>query len=552
MVKAFPKMQARKRGRRAVTKDVTLKDFSGGLYPIENETVLSFKYAPVLTNMSVEEEFSIGVRFGTKEHATVGADIVDMTYFEGAIIAILADGTIDKVDLAGTVTTIWNSTIAAALPGAPSGWSATTHVDFDDDGGELVVFNNVDKPVLIDNAHTVTYLQDLATTSNVNTPIAEHVVIVGNYTVVSNVSGGDDMTIVISNSNTTGTWPGDPAPNDATTLSLATYIGPNSPKIIGLGKLGKYLIVHFPKAFAVVVLGEYDASNNHIPRVMDVITETGILGHKSQITTEKDILFASANGVFSARQATFTEAFETTAKSENITPLLNKVLPTIPGLTTINSFAVRDPLKNKVFFFLEDEDSNTHIFEMTYTKDLKKIKWNTVTGWSFTTGCTSEHGRIFFGQADKIYLYGNNVFDGEEYYQDYLDTNGENGTAITIDWELPWIDFGKRIITKELRRLTADTIGEARFNLQIFVDKIYKDASGNYDPALEMEMVAGDEGGFGSTSASMGGGRNVSDERQYGFPVRFKLLKLRWTGDITEKLQISSISQMMNVGNYNR
>lgn len=552
MVKAFRNMNTAKRGRKAVTKDVTLKDFSGGLYPTDAETVLAHKYAPVLNNMTIEDDFSLVTRFGTKEFATCSAAIVAITYFEGAIIAFLADGTVEKVDSAGTVTAIWNTTIAAALPGAPSAWSATTHIDFAEGNGGLAAFNDVDKPILIDDTHNVTYLQDPATGSNTNTPIAQHVTVCNNYCVVANVHSVDDLTLVISSAGTTGVWPGDAAPNDSVVFELHNYISDGDTTVVGLSSFGNYLIVFLDTSFIVMTLGEYNSGGAHVPRVVNTVPETSIMGHRNLVKTDKDILFMGKNGVFSARQATFTEAFETQSKSDNIAKLLSKVLPTVPNTTTINSFAVQDAIKDKAFFFLEDSDSNMHVYQMSYTKDLKTIQWNTISGWSFTSGCKSAHKRIFLSEGTKIYRYGNDVFADEEYYEDYLDTNGDNGTPIDIDWELPWTDFGNRMKTKQMLRIAADTLGTARFKLQVFVDKIYKDAVGAYNPSLEIEMVGGDTQGFGGGGVTFGSGRNVSDERQYGMPVRFKVLKLRFTGSVTEKLLITSISYILNLGTYHR
>lgn len=547
-ISPFPQMRGRRKPQ-PVVSDATIKDFSGGLRIVDNESIVNPKYAPVLQNVFDEDTYSIVNRFGTKEFATTAANIVGITYFNGMLVVIQADGTIDKVDGSGTVTAIWNSAIASALPGAPSGWSATSYVDFYEGRGELVVVNGVDKPILIADDHTVTYLQDLATGSNVNTPIAKHVVVVNNYTVMANTST-DDVTIIVSNKSTTGTWPGDAAPNDATTLDLGTYVGDRSGAITGLGKFKNYLVVFFADAFVVIILGEYNATGDHIPRVVDTVHGTGLVGHKNQLETDKDIVFLSPAGVFSAKQATFNESFETKPLSDDIASLLAADLTNI-SLSDPKNFVVVDRLKRKMFFTMDVNGTKT-TYAMSYNADLRKIRWSTITGWSFTCGCRSEHNRVFFCQDNTIYQYGNSVFSGEEYYADYITASNPDGVAVDIDWELPWIDLGNRVKTKQLQRLSMDTQGTAEFTVQLFVDKVYKDADDEYDPALEMDMVAGFAGGFGLPEIGFGGGRNVSDERQYAFPLRCKTLKLRIVGSVRAKLLTSSISFIYLRGKYHR
>src|SRR5262249_39202989 len=157
------------------------------------------------------------IRFGTKWFAnvagTITGNIVDMEYFNDRLIVVSSTGQIATVTNAGVVAKIWDTAIAAALPGAPAGWSATTQVDFVPWKDQFIIHNGVDKPIIISSAFAVTYLQDLATGSNVNTPIGKYGCIAANYHCVAGISGAL-TTVYISARGTSGTFPGDPAPND--------------------------------------------------------------------------------------------------------------------------------------------------------------------------------------------------------------------------------------------------------------------------------------------------------------------------------------------------
>lgn len=551
---AFPKLQ-RLQASATPIRDVTLKDFSGGLRLVDNELVLNPKYSATLTNIVDLEEYSLTARFGTKLFATFSADVLNGTYFNGAIIAFLVDGTIEKAAADGTVTAIWNSTIAYALPGHPSGWSATqTMIDFVEVAGELIVVNGKDKPLLISAVHAVTYLQDKATGSNINTPIAEFAAQANDYVVMANIVSGatiNRLKLLISNKSTSGTWLGDAAPNDATSFELKAYVSEQSDRIVGLGTFKQYLLVYFPKALIIVQLGVYDTSGTHTPQVVDVIADTGILGYRSQAETAKDIVFLSPQGVLSAKQAMLSEKFEISTLSDNIAPELNSILPQVYS-SSVTSFVLQDTVKKRLFFFIRTSDGALHCYVGGYSSSISRIRWSKITGWDFTWGCRSHQNRIFFGEANKLYQYGNDLYEDEAYTADYISSTEPEGVPIAVDWETPWMDLGNRTKTKTLLRILADTQGEASFSVQVFVDKIRYTPTQEDDPALAMEMLAGTAEAFGQPNTVFGGGRNISGEQQFGFPVRGKLFKIRIAGEIDAGLQLASLSLIYSLGHYHR
>lgn len=552
-IKAFSKL-SRLRPRAAAVADVTLRDFSGGVKNTDNEIALKSQFASKLLNMSPDTDTSQVLRFGTKEFATCAANIINKIYFRQHLICVLVDGRIQKVTDAGVVTTIWDSTIAAALPGAPSGWSGSlTVADFTEFRGELIVSNGVDKPLLIDDSLAVTYLQDLGTGSNVNTPISKYVTTVSNYLVMGGIAATPTV-LYISATGTSGTWPSDPAPNDAISFDVGAYTGQSSSEIFAIGSFKNFLMVFFSNFSVVIQLGEYNASNVHTPRVIDTYTNLGTVNHKTFLATDTDLIFASNSGVFSAEKNVFGGTLTTDPMAEN----LGDDYPGTLGLVAPNngdSFIVNDPLSKKLFLQFHKSDDTVRTFMMSYRDNFNKTAWSEVTGWSFTSACTSEKGRVFFSEDTKIYQYGNSVFEDEEYYADYT-TDGTDGNDIAFDWEFPWLDAGNRIKTKMLKKITFDTTGTSEFSLQCFVNNFYKNLTDQYIPTAEMTFVAGNAGGYGNNSDGyggdgFGGGRRANDERFFGIPVRFRILKMRFYGSTKKPLRIVSISLIYLRGNYN-
>src|SRR5262245_30679292 len=168
------------------------------------------------------------VRYGSKWYVDVAGTgtgtILDMTYFNGRLICVMTTGQIVSVDHpTPTKTLIWSVAIANALPGNPAGWSTSlTQVSFVPFRDKLIIHNGTDKPIIISPTFVVTYLQDLASGSNINTPIGKYGCTVSNYHVVAGVSASSTQ-IYVSHTGTAGTFPGDAAPNDAISIDVGAY-----------------------------------------------------------------------------------------------------------------------------------------------------------------------------------------------------------------------------------------------------------------------------------------------------------------------------------------
>src|SRR4051812_44256630 len=148
-------------------KQSTARDFSGGLDLVDSEFNLASKFAVASTNVVHNVNGDLQVRWGTRQFShletTTTSYVVGMEYYFAYLIVVMSSGLVYAVNGSGVSTLIWNSSVAALLPGNPAGWSTTPRANFTQFLGDLIITNGIDKPIIIDNTLRVQYLQDLGT-----------------------------------------------------------------------------------------------------------------------------------------------------------------------------------------------------------------------------------------------------------------------------------------------------------------------------------------------------------------------------------------------------
>lgn len=544
-------------------KDAVVRDFSGGWNMIDDDLNLSSKYARKLVNFSVMADGTVTLRGGVKLlrdlnpfFSSPGARIINNQYFSNAIVVVASNGDVLSVLADGTTTRIWDVAIAAALPGAPSGWSTTTFASFAEFNNDLIICNGVDKPLIVSADLTVDYLQDLATLTNINTPIAKYVVACNRYLVMA----GDPVNpyrVHISARDSSGTWYSDPDPNDATFVDVGSILNGAS-YIRGLGSFRGQLVIGFVEGTIFGRLGEY-VVDAHTPQFEDPVEQYGGVSHRSMISYGDDMLLMDLVGVPSLKKTVFTG----TLRPERVSDLIDREMGQIlDGLTieTVEdrSFAVYCHHSGQFLFFVPSNDdialnTETKAFVYTYRPNLGVTAWARYDGWNFTCGCETQSGRIVFGDVNgKLWLRG---VPGDQYLADYLDDptiEDGTGVAITFDWELPWSDLNSRAKTKSSRYLLMDTRGTASFNISMYVDRFTLDSVLADAPQLSADFTAGDAGGFGEGDALYGGGNNTAYEKLYAWPAKFIFMKLRIRGSTKEALKIVSVGLLYLRGGYSR
>jgi hypothetical protein len=592
-----------------VLKDVTIRDFSGGWNVIDSDLNLSSKFAKRLINWQRDTDGGMGIRPGTKKFADTNTyldEIIHIAYYNGFLVAIGANGKLVSVDSVGSVLLIWDDNWAAALPGAPLGWSTgLTYASSTIYNGDLIICNGIDKPLRINSSMTCQYLTDLGTGSNANTPICRYVATQGRYLLMAGDPDNEDRLHISGTDNTT--FVNDPA-TDAVQIDLGSRVPSGSPKITGIGTFRTNVIVTFAEALLPGTLGTFE-SGDHVPDFSDAIEGHGSISHKSIQTLGEDMFFCDATGVTSVERALFTGNVRAERFSQLIDPEVQAIIDGI-GVTSVvedGIWSVYDSQSSNYMLFIPDSSSFDDIVQyrcivLKKNDSLKIEAWADWQDWKFRTGCRSANKRIFLCEGTIVYLMGEThnrdirtvnltkdsqpfprdrigveeMFDDNTCFTDYrgLDPVADaedSGVCIRCEWLFPWADNGSRAATKTSRYLGFDTEGAQQFTVQMFCDNRFEDRTDpgeefeedpllfdddlGFDvevlaPVLEQTYMGGDYGGLGLEGFGefFGGGRNTSNVALYSWVTKYKLYRLRITADAYRTLKISSLTMLYTGG----
>ena len=542
----------------------TVRSYEGGLNVADTDLNMSPKYAKVLDNIERGVDGTLSVRPGTTLLARVGAStsqIVNCYYFSGYVITVQEDGSFHRVDGTGTVTNM-----GMVVGGGNPFTGSTEFVSFTIFSSDLIVCNGKDKPILVEGNTTSAnylkpdFLQDLASGSNVNTPIGKYVVTHGQYCIIAGISAAPS-TIYISAKDTSGTWPNDGPPNDAVAIDLGPRVSVGSSTITGLVAYRDKLVVTFERGVLPMNLGVYTTGTTpvHAPTDDGFIEEFGCLAHRSLISVGDDTWYNDNIGVNSINRIALFYTLRPVRISQLIDPLTTAAIqPLSSAQIQQYVFAVYDMQHFRYMLFVPTFDGSGNVIEtvgFSYTNipKLGVSAWARLRGWKWRCGCRTALQNIIFCESNKVYYYDFAASDNVDYKGD-SDYGTTAGVPITFEWELPWADFKNRMEVKKTRYLGLDTKGTAQFTVEAFVDNIMT-YQGNDAPLLTMQFVGGDGQGYGGQlygNSPYGGGRRTSEERLYAFPMLFKLMKLRFSGTDTGKLKFVSISIAYQRGSIRR
>jgi hypothetical protein len=520
-------------------QDTTIRSFEGGLNVADTDLNMASKYAKVLDNIERAPDGSLSVRPGTKYFGTIDGNIVNHTYFLGFIFTVRFDGWIHRLDGAGNVA------------GANRIWSGATvdYVSFTIFNSDLIICCGTEKPIIVSghptNANYLipVFLEDLGTLSNINTPVGKYVIAHGQYTCIAGVSS-DPSKLYISARGTSGTYFGDPAPNDAVILDLGPRVSLGNATITGMVAYRDKLLVTFERGVLPVNLGVYTGSPAvHTPSDDGFIDEFGCLAHRSLVSVGDDTFFCDNVGVNSINRVNTFSTLRPVRASHLIDPLTTAAIQKL-SIAQINKyvFAVYDLRNFRYMLFVPTFDdggalTETVCFSYTNIPTLKIQAWARLRGWKWQSACRTGLQNIIFSFGERLYSYD---FDNPDTGADFLNDNtiaGGTGVPITFEWELPWADFKHRMFIKQMRYVALDTQGDAQFTLEAYVDNYDRNSPAGYNtPMLSIDFVGGEYAGVDT------GLRLAGEERLYAWTTKLKLLKLRFYGSTKRKLKFVSVS----------
>lgn len=579
-------------------RNATIRDFSGGWNVIDNDLNLHTKYSKRMKNVIRGADGSVNVRAGTRLFATLPTidRVVNMEYFANALIVVGANGHLVAVGGDGSVLELFNDEIASSLPGAPSGWGTTEFVSFAQFRGSLIVCNGLDKPLIVNGLLQCEYLHDLATGTNIHTPVCRYTIGCDRYLVMAG-DPLDPSLVHVSNIDSSGTWFGDTAPNDGIQFDAGPFVAIGSPVIKGLGVFSDRLIIMFEEVTVVFRLGEY-VSSAHTPIHEDTVYQHGTISHRAIQSLGNDILFCDIVGVPSFRRALFTDEIRPDRVSELIDPAIQARLDKLSTASLEDRvFSVYNRRDGQYMLFIPNDNvrentTETVCFVFLTIEALKIASWHEFRGWNWSAACRSAQGRVFFAKDACIHVLGTDqdviaadyvgqqepFEDGTVFTDGYgFAAEGGIGVPIAFEWELPWFDLDHRDLVKSTRYLQIDSRGTARFAVHLFVDNLvhsmvdlgeaFSDGTRFTDgygfttedvpkaPALTLEMVGGDAPGYGLQpygNSLYGGGRRASDERLYAFTAHGKLFKLAFDGAVMAPLKLVTLSLNYLLGSIRR
>lgn len=533
----------------------TIRSFDGGLNVVDADLNMKPKYAPVLDNLERGIDGTLSVRPGTRLFSTLPttAPLVNCYYFNGYTVAVTSDGHVYKVDGSGTATELL---ITTSRPwGGAVG--SVTYVSFAVFNSDLIMVCGVHKPLIIAGNpnnpayNTLQFLVDLASISNVNTPVGTYVITHAQYTVIAGITAQPSF-IYISARGTSGTYVGDPDPNDAVAIDLGLRVSLGSSAVTGLVSYRDKLLVTFERGVLPLNLGVYTGSPAvHTPTDDGFIEEFGCLAHRSLVSVGDDTFFCDNIGINSIQRLVLYNTLRPNRTSELIDPLVTSLLqPLSPAQISQYVFSVYDMRHRRYMLFVPTFDGSgalteTVVFSYTSIPSLKVEAWARLRGWKFTCAARTALQNVIFGYQNKLYTYDFDSSVNADFVGDTAMALDGTGVPVSFTWELPWADFSQRMNMKKSRYISMDTTGRGQFTAKMYVDNIRLDSTGADSPALSADFTGGSVGGYGVEHYGpdpYGGGRPSADERLFPWPVDFKIAKLAFTGSVKLPLRFISIT----------
>jgi hypothetical protein len=427
---------------------------------------------------------------------------------------------------------------------------------------QLLLFNGIDKPLFVDfeGSPVCQYLSDPATTSNINTPIGLYVAAGNDYVIVAG-NAVEPGTIYISSKNTNCVFVGDAAPNDATNLDVGKLVNTPTPAITGLAFHRGLLFVSFENNLVSIKLGDYDASNNHIPAKQDIIENYGAQAHKSMYSIGKHFYLCDFVGVIDLQRNLLDAIYIPSRTSEGIAPHISKALSLLTGNQAVYGiWGLYDKRESRYWLHVPKPTGGYYSYVYTFLDERKVYGWQLFVDQDWTCGCRSEFDRIFGCKGTKVYIRGN---DTDPLYTDH-------GASIRFIMETPWVDFNKRLLQKTSRYMSMDTDGTAGMTVEMFVDRCYEnvaqidadlaaDPATVYDefnlpttPETSQTFRAAKSPGYSRGQQVYGGGRRTTKAGLVSCLATFNTTKIRITGNTDSLFKLVSLSVLYQIGSIRR
>jgi hypothetical protein len=271
---------------------------------------------------------SITIGWTRDTHALGGGDIYGR-YYKDSIFVFSDTGEVVKVDVAGTVTKVWNHAIAQALAIPMPPWSNCRRISAEIVKGHLLAVNGAtnDKPLdIFTNATTgVTTCNYLVNDMVDNTaiPRADFIIATDRYVLLISTdrTPNGPTTICISAQDTYYVFTGDPFPDDAVDIDLGMVTSAVETTILGANVIRNKVFIALHDRSILGDLGIYSGAF-HQPEFKDNVAMLGSFSHHSIISLGNDIFCAAINGINSLEISRASGEYTPTTISDLIHPVM--------------------------------------------------------------------------------------------------------------------------------------------------------------------------------------------------------------------------------------
>jgi hypothetical protein len=316
---------------------------------------------PLRTNASGTGTTSQTLTITADTHA-IGGNLLHIKYFNRFIVAFDDIGEVNKIAADGTITRIWDYSLADTLTSGLMPTRECTLVNTATWKSTLISVNGYDKdkPLQIDENLDVEFLVDKATSSNSAVPRADFVISLLGYVCMIRTEYGDTF-IEISAKGTDGTFTRETVPDDSVEIDLAGLTETVDPVLLGATKLRDKLFVTFYDQAMIGTLGIYDGSA-HDPDFSDTISEHGTVASKSIYSHGNEIFMADYAGVPSVQISAASGVIVPSRVSALISNEMQKHFANISENTMLKeAFAVYNRKDRQYMLFVPKYEDNTII-----------------------------------------------------------------------------------------------------------------------------------------------------------------------------------------------
>ncbi len=533
------------------------RNFKGGLNTYDPPLNLNSQYIIEGKNVYPDTNGTLRVRFGTTQFsdlAAIASDVVAMEYYINVLVCVFRNGKVATVNSAGVATIRWNA-----------GWTNPTNfASFAQFGGNLIICNGVDKPLIMNSALVCNYLVDPGSLTNVNTPRAKYCVTHNNYLILA-VTPTESTKLYISAKGTSGTFAGDPPPNDAVTFDTSTYLTRGVAEITGLGSFRDKLIVTYGENIIPITLGAYNGTA-HVPNVDDIVDTYGAISHRCIVPMGDDILFLDKVGIASVTRALISAAMSPTRESLLVGRDMQKAMTKFTAAQlSDNLFAINDRIASQVLFFIPKDttvtsttDNDVYVFCIDKTQRFRAMAL--FSEMPYRCGARSSDGRIFLAAGTKVWYYRNqyepvyvdNGVPGQQPWSD--NTNWDDGTGwtgsgasatytgtpIAFTIGTPWSDHKEPERQKDSRYLHVLMEGEGIVNVEMYTDRF---------APVQLSMQFTQTEFPAANSAVL---RPLNNDQLYAWNAKYTRARLRLHGTTVAALSLISVGVLYLQGGYRR